>query len=182
MNREQLYLGGEQNSSEDIEKINPEMMYHGFFIDSDELIQKLEGIERVPLKRRILTPHVTLKFQPEVEDVHEDKFGEPVRIKVVGYGNNGKNEGLEVEVETFDPIFQDLVEKVPVQHITLSLADGALAQDTSGIEFHRLDEQFYIDAVYGATDKNVIATDEEIGEKADESKKVFRTVAQRGRL
>ena len=75
--------------------------------------------------------HVTLSYRPSEDIWAELKpyIGKEVEVKVVGYGNDGQNEGLLVE---FDGIPYYGAEK---KHITLSIAEGAKAVNTGFLDF-----------------------------------------------
>ena len=103
------------------------------------------------LAHKIRDPHVTVAFRPGADKILLDSLGSKASIRAVGYGNDGKNEGLLVEVFTEDSAIQKILEerselddrtgeskKVPT-HITLSIAEGAKAVNTKNLDFTPLD-------------------------------------------
>ena len=67
--------------------------YIGCFVSPEELMEKLSGIREDGLENTIKTPHVTFAYRPEAVD--RNLFGEKVGITIIGYGNDGTNEGLK---------------------------------------------------------------------------------------
>jgi hypothetical protein len=116
------------------------------FIDADDLYSKAPSL----LENRVKTPHVTTCFRPkEADELNLNSLGKDVRISAIGYGNNGKNEGLLAKLESDDPETQKACDKVEKPFITLSLAPGARATDTGSLEFVTLDEPIELTGKYG---------------------------------
>lgn len=124
------------------EYVKDQMIYSGLFINPDEIYSKFP----TNLSHRIRDPHVTVAYRPDVDKVFLDSLNSSADITVIGYGNNGENEGLLVKVKASDPIIQKtLDERVdpnrlgeikPVRmHITTSIADGAEAVRTKELNF-----------------------------------------------
>ena len=91
-------------------------------------------LENIPgtLERQIADQHVTLAFSPnqeKYEKLHE-VIGTECKMELVGYGNDGQNEGLKVKLISDVPYFG-----ADNPHITLSLADGAKAVKTANLDF-----------------------------------------------
>lgn len=77
--------------------------------------------------------HVTLAFRPS-DDVWaqlESYINTEVEVEIVGYGNDGQNEGLLVEFNSV-PYFNNAP-----KHITLSTAKGAFPVNTKNLEFSK---------------------------------------------
>lgn len=76
--------------------------------------------------------HVTLVYKPTDEQLAEliPFIGKKTVVKVVGYANNGRNEGLAVEICDDIPYFG--AEK---KHITLSRIEEAKAVETGYLDF-----------------------------------------------
>ena len=100
------------------------MQFVGIFFD-DDIVGTLENTNNSG------GLHVTLAFKPNDDAWRQLKpfIGEKVEVKVLGYGNDGQNEGLLVE---FDGIPYFGAEK---RHITLSIAKGAKAVNTKNLDF-----------------------------------------------
>lgn len=53
--------------------------------------KSIQGLRKEPLPKTIRDPHVTFAYMPRTVD--ETLFGEEMAIKMIGYGNDGRNEG-----------------------------------------------------------------------------------------
>lgn len=124
-----------------------EVIYTGFFVEREELerILQTEGLPQ-RLQIPIEYPHVTLAFKPA--EAHEELYGTRAVLEAFAYGNDGRNEGLAVRVETGEPVLAALVGEVAVPHITLSVADGAQAVDTADLDFEPI-RPFRIKGTFG---------------------------------
>ena len=125
-----------------------QIIYTGLFIDPDEIYSKFPPT----LSHKIRDPHVTISYRPGAEKVFLYALGSSANIRAVGYGNDGQNEGLLVEVMADDPAIQKTlndrmepepdntgeIKPVPI-HITLSIAEGAEAVNTRNLDFKKLD-------------------------------------------
>ena len=129
-----------------LESVKEKTFYAGLFVNREELYQKAPA----HLEHTVEKPHVTTKFAPETIDLHLDQLGSGAKITAIGYGNNGKNEGLLVKVEADDPIIQAAVDKLRNPHITLSYSEGSHPKDTVDLDFTPLKEedQFEIPGIY----------------------------------
>ena len=159
----------DQNSSfESLEKdrelaeyAKDQIIYTGLFIDPKNLYEMFPP----KLDHSIRDPHVTVAFRPDSSKVLLDSLGSNAKIEVVGYGNDGQNEGLLVNVKTDDPAIQKALDNViepdkngelkhiPT-HITLSIANGAKAVDTRNLEFQKIDNPVSITGSYRLFGKN----------------------------
>ena len=126
------------------EKVKQETFYSGIFVNREELYNKAPA----HLKNTIEKPHVTTNFAPDETQLHLESLGSESKITAIGYGNNGKNEGLLVKVESDDPIIQKAIDSVKVPHITLSYSDGSHPMYTSDLEFTPLSEPFELSGEY----------------------------------
>ncbi len=126
--------------------------YIGCFIDKETLEAACASLARTPLWRNIENPHVTFAFMPETVDV--SLFGQKVFLTVVGYGNDGKNEGLAVQVRCENDRLQTMAEAIAVPHITLSVAEGAHTVDTAKLSFAPV-APFALEGVFGGYIENV---------------------------
>ena len=123
-----------------------QITYAGFFVDPEEVYAKF-----LPsLSHRIRYPHITTAYHPGTKELFLDSLGSEAKIKVIAYGDDGKNQGLLVEAVADDPAIQKtLVERVapdntgekkPVPiHITLSISDDAEAVNTRNLHFEPLE-------------------------------------------
>ena len=138
-----------------------QIIYSGLFVDPDNLYSHFPP----SLSHKIRDPHVTTAYRPDIEKLLLDSLGSGATIRAVGYGNDGKNEGLLVEVLAEDPAIQKALEerfvpdkkgevKVVPTHITLSIADNAKAVDTKDLDFSPLDEPIDLTGTYEFFGKN----------------------------
>lgn len=114
---------------------NIEYIYTAVFIPEKALAEAVASHVRrgTILSGSIHSPHVTVSYKPE--SVYPSLFGENVCIKVTGYGNDGKNEGLLVQPSSSNPQLQALMDERTVQHITLAVGDGGRPVDTRYLDF-----------------------------------------------
>lgn len=121
--------------------------YIGCFLDYQALHEKLKVLGKDRLEILIKHPHVTFCYHPEAVDAAN--FGKKVTVKAVGYGNDSFNEGLKVEVITYDPKLWEMADKIEVKHITISISKYAEPVDTKNLEFVPI-EPFLLEATFGA--------------------------------
>ena len=120
-------------------------LYVGAFVPAGSLWQNISPT----LVRPVRFPHITIEYKPV--SVDESLFGTPISIKVVGYGCDGENEGLEVLPTCEEgPLIQRL-SAIAHPHITLSVSESGRARNTGRLFFHPL-EPFTLSAVYGGWD------------------------------
>ena len=125
------------------------VIYNGLFIDENEK-KKLLALGKTHLSKIIADPHVTLFFKPGSEKEYRKLWGKKAVVEVVGYANDGKNEGVLVKVKAEDPQLQELFEKeVKVPHITISVAKDGKPVDTAKLDFHPC-EPTKLEATFGA--------------------------------
>ena len=129
--------------------------YIGAFLNREALYEKEEIKGREHLDRLIEAPHVTFQYLPE--EVNENLFGEPVCLKVTGYGKNEENEGLRVEIISENPEIQKMAKSIPLPHITLSISDTGKAVNTRFLEFSDV-KPFFLKATFGGYAKDTKET------------------------
>ena len=122
-------------------------LYTAVFVDNEDLKYAIKDIRRNRLENDIEHKHVTVEYKPK-EKVPAYLLGKTVHIKIVGYGCDGKNEGLQVELHPENDELNEMINKIKVPHITLSIGKGCKAKDTSDIEFTDIDP-IEIDGVFG---------------------------------
>ncbi|MBR6811524.1 hypothetical protein IKM56_03770 [Candidatus Saccharibacteria bacterium] len=125
-------------------------IYTGIFLNSEEIY----GAFPPKLSAWAGHPHVTLTFRGGIESAHEEFLGEEVKVRVVGYGNNGKNEGLKVELSAKNPELQKICDLVAVPHITLSISRDGAMKNTSSIEFSPLEKAIEFTGRYGVVTRS----------------------------
>ena len=107
--------------------------YIGCFFDREDLLKKVAHIRKAPLPNEKKRPHITFVYGPE--SVPEELFGYPVSATVIGYGNDGRNEGLQVTLCSENPVLQEMIDRIPLPHITLAVSDDGEAVNTRYIPF-----------------------------------------------
>lgn len=107
--------------------------YVGCFVDREELFEKIKELKPKPLYRIIERPHITFEYKPL--SVDETLFGEKILVRITGYGNNGENEGLKVELFSENPKIQEMVGRIEVPHITLSVSEKGEPVNTRFLSF-----------------------------------------------
>ena len=115
------------------------MMYEGFFV-----YDRLTG----RLARDISNKHVTTEFRPAKS--HESLYGKRAIFRVIGYANDGKNEGYKVELVSCEAReLEDLYKAIPVPHLTLSVSEDGKPVNTARLNFQPIKYSFEIQAVFG---------------------------------
>ena len=104
------------------------------------LLQNLPGT----LNNIVENQHVT--FVPPGVPKNLSIIGEHHTFKVIGYANDGHNEGYLVELPEG---FKEHYHNQNPPHITLSLADGARAVNTGKLNFEQLAEPFNVEMRFG---------------------------------
>ncbi len=125
-------------------------IYTGIFFDDGQILAHFKP-------RLSVVPghlHATLSFRGGVESAHEELLGEIVKVRVVAYGNNGKNEGLKVELMADNPELQRLCDAVKVPHITLSVSREAKMLDTRFLDFEPLEKPIELTGRYGVVTRS----------------------------
>lgn len=86
------------------------------------------------LSKDIPNQHITLAYKPNEEVFNEllRHLGEEYQISIIGYGNDGKNEGLLVEIPENIPYYG-----AEQKHITLSINTTSSAVKTGFIKFDK---------------------------------------------
>jgi 2'-5' RNA ligase len=120
-------------------------IYTGIFLDN----ARVYALFPPQLSVRPSHLHVTLSFRGGVESAHEELLGEVVDVRIVAYGNDGKNEGLKVELLAENPELQKLCDAVEVPHITLSTSREAKMVNTRFLEFAPLEKPVELTGRYG---------------------------------
>lgn len=120
------------------------VIYKGLFMDcrSEDILVRAEDTKQLEVNAK--DKHITFQLHPK-EYFPEELLHQDFRIRVTGYGNDGRNSGFEVELpEILLPYYKG-AEKV---HITTSLASDASAKDTKKLDFEAI-EPFYVFARLG---------------------------------
>ena len=141
-----------------LELMRPRVLRTGVFIDPETLHTKIQPT----LEKVMDNPCVTMKFRPsEISQLHPEQLGSSAKIYAVGYGNDGKNEGILVKIEADDPEIQEACDAVKVPYIALSMAEGAKVTDTEKLDFAPLEEPVELTGKYGLFVQDRLVEDSE---------------------
>jgi len=122
-------------------------IYIGAFVNKKELLKVAETVSKNRLQRVIDNPHVTFKFKPQ--SVDKTLFGETVEITIIGYANDGKNEGFKVSVASNNPELSKMIEAIPTPHITISVSENGKPVDTGFLNFKNIRHPIKITGTFG---------------------------------
>lgn len=128
-----------------VELIRQRVVFAGVFVEPDELYHKIQPT----LEKTVKNPHVTTSFKPNISQLNLEQIGSGAKIYAIGYGNDGKNEGLLVKVEAEEPAIQQACDGLETPHITLSTSKHGRAVDTANLEFSPLEKPFELTGTYG---------------------------------
>ena len=123
-----------------------EYEYVGCFFDYDELTKAVKQLRQFPLECEKLSPHVTFEYKPSYVDT--SLFGTVVFVKIIGYGNDGENEGVLVTLTCDNEELNRTIKKIKKPHITLSVSKKGKAVNTKLLDFKSV-EPIYISGYYG---------------------------------
>lgn len=110
-----------------------EFEYVGCFLDCDILKRSVDPLRIDPLKNNKLNSHVTFEYLPD--HVFTELFGTAITVTIIGYGNDGENEGLQVTLTSDNDQINEMIQNIPVPHITLAVSDGGYAVNTRYLHF-----------------------------------------------
>ena len=111
-----------------------EIEYTGVFFDRQsiyEIIDSLKIGER--LSRTVEHPHVTFAYGKQF--VCNEFFGQEAVFDIVGYANDGLNEGFKVELVGGTPFINRGYKGISIPHITLSTSEFGKAVNTRYLDF-----------------------------------------------
>ena len=117
----------------------------GILLNSDEVYNRFPPKLSVSIGHL----HVTLVYHGGIESAHEELLGEEVKIRVIGYANDGKNEALQVELEATNPELQMICKAVVVPHITLSISRDSKHRFSKDLNFEPIDNSIEFMGRYG---------------------------------
>lgn len=121
-------------------------LYVGCFLSEGDLSRLLRHVGGSRLECLAEHAHVTFDFLPD--SAVESSFGKLLYFDVVGYANDGLNEGVSVVLVSTPEELAPIAQRRDRHHITLSLASGARAADTAHLAFAPV-SPLRISATYG---------------------------------
>lgn len=131
-------------------------VYSGAFIAPEDIEKIRKVIPGCALDREIQYPHVTFTFK--CDPIFEDAFGADVHIEVIGYGNDGSNEAVQVSLSAEHPRVQEILSRIYLEnpHITLSTRGSTCPRNSRYLSFVPLETPIAISGKYGAFTKERI--------------------------
>ena len=130
--------------------MNRRFTYVGCFISPHDFRDAVSKIRKSPLENDVRAPHVTFEYKPK--EVDRSLFGTPVRIRIVGYGNDGENEWLKVQLDSSEPRMQRMIEELESPHITIAVCNGGEPANTKRLTFEEI-EPIELTGKYGGYTK-----------------------------
>lgn len=117
--------------------MNHPFIYIGCFIRLHDFQSAIKGIRTNPLENDIQDPHITFAYRPI--EVDQSLFGTPIKIKIVGYGNDGENEGVKVQLSSSKPRMQYLIDELETPHITIAVSNEGRPVNTKRLDFEEVE-------------------------------------------
>ena len=134
------------------------LSYEGIFFDNDteKFLHSLENPKLPIINDEI---HCTFKYHPSFDEIFDELVGREIEVLVIGYGNDGKTSGFEVQLPDDIKAYyinydEDYPSKLLIPHITASLAVGTKASNTKNLLFKRYDKPYKIKGTFGYWIKN----------------------------
>ena len=127
------------------------LSYEGIFFDEEEenLIFSLEKKHLGLVNDKL---HCTFKYHPTEKELFNNLVGEYFDIYLVGYGNDNRNSAFMItlpeELKEYY-INYDTDNRLKVPHITVSLSEGASANDSKDLDFKALDKPVKVRGRFG---------------------------------
>lgn len=131
--------------------MNHPFIYVGCFLNFDVFHSTVGCIRKEPLENIILNPHVTFAYKPD--KVILPLFGEKIQVTIIGYGNDGNNEGLKVHLKSNNPIIQSMISKIEVPHITIAVSSKGKPVNTKNLFFKAINP-IELEGEYGGYTKH----------------------------
>lgn len=122
-------------------------IYTACFLSLKQLYEVGDHYGLVHLEQIIQNPHMTVEFSPHTVD--ESLFGEQVKITIVGYGKDTRNEGFKVVAHADNAKLQQMIERILVPHITISISCSGKPVDTKLLNFDPI-KPTTLFGIYGA--------------------------------
>ena len=111
-------------------------IYVGCFFKYEDFQTAIKDIRKSPLKNDVRDPHITFMYKPK--EVIQSLFGEVIHVTIVGYGNDGTNEGLRVQLKANNPDIQFMINNIAVPHITIAVSDEGKPVNTKDLNFESI--------------------------------------------
>ena len=122
--------------------------YEGFFLD----LYLMSHLALNSDFKEIAHKHITTEYMPKI--THKHLYGKRATFRILGYGFDGINEGLSVElINAENPKLTDLYKGIKIPHITLSVRNDGKSVNTANLEFHQV-SPIIIHCTFGGYTKN----------------------------
>ena len=112
-------------------------IYVGCFIRLHDFQNAIKEIRSNPLENDIQDPHITFAYRPN--EVDQSLFGTAIQIKIVGYGNDGENEGVKVQLSSSEPHMQHMIDELETPHITIAVSNEGKPVNTKRLNFEEIE-------------------------------------------
>lgn len=127
--------------------------YEGIFFEK-EIAKQISELDKNKLPIINDEIHCTFKAYPKDEELFDEIIGKEIEIKIVGYGNDGKNSGLKVEIPNeYKKYYINYDEENPTKlqtpHITLSISEGAKPYKTKDLNFIDIEKPIKVKGKFG---------------------------------
>lgn len=110
-----------------------QILYEGIFFD-DKNSNILRSLDYNKLNNKIKNLHITFKFAPSNEEIFNEIVGKTFTIEITGYGNDGQNAGLQVNLP--DELIEYYInDNTP--HITTTLSDSSKTINTHKLKYNK---------------------------------------------
>lgn len=140
--------------------MNHPYTYIGCFIPFEELFEKIKILKGKRLFRIIQNPHITFVYEPD--QVDESLFGQNIKVKIIAYGNDGRNEGVKVELFSDNQEIKKMAARIETPHITLSVSENGKSVNTKYIDFKPIDPIKIFGKFGGYTENGLVVTDTDV--------------------
>ncbi len=117
--------------------MNHPFTYVGCFIKMNVFQNAIKGVRSTPLENDIQYPHITFAYKPR--EVDQSLFGTHIKVRIVGYGNDGENEGLKVQLSSSEPRMQNMIDELETPHITIAVSNEGKPVNTKRLNFEEIE-------------------------------------------
>ncbi len=127
--------------------------YEGLFFD-EETIKYLHSLESKTLECENDILHITYVYKPSINEIYDNIVGNYYDIYLVGYANDEKNSGFEVELpQELDKYYHNVdIDKPDIikkPHLTVSLSKDSEPVHTNKLNFKPLENKIKLKARFG---------------------------------
>lgn len=131
--------------------------YVGLVFSGEGRMKLEQAIAKLPFKRLenpvgefVLFIPGTCFIENRAKNVHEELFGSEVTVQVIGYGRSEEAEAFRCEFlyTGYHPEFDDILRRVEIPHITISLGKEGRDRNSASLAFRPISEPFFITGKY----------------------------------